>query len=139
MILLRCEACGGSELKRHGNFYECAFCGSKYILDARERVSIRELTDGEIIQKLERARQLHEARKYVEELRILIECRENDPENPSVLTTLGRCYRCVHEIDKAIMCYGSGSQNQPQRGWGVHEHGHHIHSAWGIRPGGPVL
>ena len=36
MILLRCEACGGSELKRHGNFYECAFCGSKYILDAQE-------------------------------------------------------------------------------------------------------
>ncbi len=113
MILLRCEACGGSELKRHGNFYECAFCGSKYILDAQERVSIRELTDGEIIQKLERARQLHEARKYAEELEILIECHENDPENPSVLTDLGRCYRCLHEIDKAIMCYEAALKINP--------------------------
>ena len=105
MILLRCEACGASELKRHGNVYECAFCGSKYILDSRERVAIRELTDVEIISKLERARQMHEARKYAEELEILIECHENAPENASVLTDLGRCYRCMHEIDKAIMCY----------------------------------
>lgn len=68
IILLRCEACGASELKRHGNVYECAFCGSRYILDSRERVAIRELTDGEIISKLEQARRLHEARKYAEEL-----------------------------------------------------------------------
>ena len=113
IILLRCEACGASELKRHGNVYECAFCGSRYILDSRERVAIRELTDGEIISKLEQARRLHEARKYAEELGILIECHENDPKNASVLTTLGRCYRCVHEIDRAIMCYEEALKINP--------------------------
>ena len=60
MILLRCEACGGNQLKKQGNLYECAFCGSKYILDTNETIINKSLTEDDIISKLGYANQLHQ-------------------------------------------------------------------------------
>ena len=105
MILLRCEACGGNELKKQGNVYECTFCGSKYILDTDENIINKNLTEDDIISKLVYANQLHEADKYGEELKILTECYEKDSSNYCILTKLGRCYRSLNYIDKAIVYF----------------------------------
>jgi len=113
MILLRCEACGGNELKRQSNLYECAFCGSKYILDTNENIINKNLTEDDIISKLGYANQLHETDNYGAELKILIECYEKDSYNASILTKLGRCYRNLNHIDKAIEYYNMALEINP--------------------------
>lgn len=45
MIRVKCEACGSSELKRSGNKYICAYCGSKYFIDQDDQEINAELTD----------------------------------------------------------------------------------------------
>lgn len=113
MILIKCEACGGNELKRQGNVYQCSFCGSMYIMDTNEMVANKELTDTEIIKKLEYSKQLHEVDRFVDELNVLTECYEKDSNNSSILTKLGRCYRCLNYIDKAIECYNMALEINP--------------------------
>lgn len=113
MILLKCEACGGNELKKQGNVYECTFCGSKYILDTNENIINKNLTEDDIISKLVYANQLHEADKYGEELKILTECYEKDSSNSGILTKLGRCYRSLNYIDKAIEYYNMAIEINP--------------------------
>ena len=113
MILLKCEACGGNELKKQGNVYECTFCGSKYILDTDENIINKNLTEDDIISKLVYANQLHEADKYGEELKILTECYEKDSSNSGILTKLGRCYRSLNYIDKAIEYYNMAIEINP--------------------------
>ncbi len=116
MIMLRCEACGGNELKRTGNIYQCTYCGSKYILGESENIVSKKITEAKVIAILENANQLHEADKYAEELEILIKVHEMDENNPSIMVKLGRCYRCLNLPDKAIECYKRTIELNPNEG-----------------------
>lgn len=116
MILLKCDACGGNDLKRGGNVYECSYCGSKYILDERDNLVGKELTEAKIIALLERSKQLHETDKFAEELEVLIKAFEMDENNASIMVKLGRCYRCMDLPDKAIECYKRTLELNPNEG-----------------------
>lgn len=116
MILLKCEACGGRELKKIGNMYECIYCDSKYILDENEKVVSKELTEAKVIALFEESKRLHEANKYAEELEVLIKAYEMDENNSKIMVNLGRCYRNLNMIDKAIECYKKAIELNPNEG-----------------------
>ena len=116
MTIVKCEACGSKELTKYGNTYECAYCGSKYLLDADENIVSKELTEARMIALLERSKQLHEADKYSEELDVLIEALEMDDTNSGVIVKLGRCYRCLNLPDKAMECYKRTIELNPAMG-----------------------
>lgn len=116
MIPLKCEACGGNDLKRFGNTYECTYCGSKYLIDSRENIVEKELTEAKLIAILQKTRALHEADRYTEELTLLIQALEQDANNASILVRLGRCYRCLNLPDKAIACYQRTLELNPYEG-----------------------
>ena len=116
MIMLKCEACGGNDLKRLGNMYECSYCGSKYMLDERDELVGKELTEVKIIALLEKSKQLHEADNFSEELEVLIKAFEMDGNNAQITVKLGRCYRCIGLPDKAIECYKRTLELNPNEG-----------------------
>lgn len=116
MIMLKCEACGGNEIKRNGNIYECAYCGSKYLLDLHDNIVDKELTEAKIIAILEESKKLHGAERYADELEILIKALEMDKNNAGIMVKLGRCYRCLNLLDKAIECYKRTLELNPNEG-----------------------
>lgn len=116
MILVKCEACGGNDLKRYGSTYICAYCGSKYLLDENDNIVDKELVETKVISLTEKARLLHEEKRYAEELDVLIEAVELDENNAGTMVSLGRCYRCLSYPDKAIECYKKAIQLNPNEG-----------------------
>lgn len=116
MMMLKCDACGGNELKRVGNVYECSYCGSKYILDEHDNPVGKELTEAKIIALLEKSEQLHETNKFAEELEVLIKALEMDENNAGITVKLGKCYRCINLLDKAIECYKRTLELNPNEG-----------------------
>lgn len=115
MTIFKCEACGG-ELKRYDGFYECEYCGSKYLLDATDNVVDKKLTEANIISMLQKSIKHHEKMEYAEELELLIEVVEADENNSSALVKLGRCYRCLNFFDKAIEFYNKAIKVNPLEG-----------------------
>lgn len=116
MIIIKCEACGGNELKRLGNVYECSYCGSKYVLDKSENLISRELTEAKIVTLLGKSIQLHEADRFGEELEVLTQALEMDENNTRILVNLGRCYRCLNFPDRGIECYQKTIELNPNEG-----------------------
>lgn len=116
MIMLKCEACGGNDLRRLGNMYECSYCGSKYMLDEHDELVGKELTETKIIALLEKSKRLHESDNFSEELEVLIKALEMDGNNAQITVKLGRCYRCIGLPDKAIECYKRTLELNPNGG-----------------------
>jgi len=116
MTLLKCEACGGNDMTRHGNVYECSYCGSRYTLGANDSVVGKDVIGSNLLSLLERAVELHAADKYHEELNVLIQAMEINSNNAGVLLKLGRCYRCLNSPDKAMECYHRVIELNPSMG-----------------------
>ncbi len=116
MKILKCVACGGNELKRHGNICVCSYCGSKYTLDESDNMVSEELTEAKIITLLVNSSKLHEEENYAKELEVLFKAYEMDKSNSDITVKLGRCYRALGLPDKAIEYYKRTLELNPNEG-----------------------
>ncbi len=116
MIMIKCEACGGNDLKRYGSTFMCTYCGSKYLLDENDNIVDKQLAEVQVISLVEKARVLHEEKRYAEELDILIKAVELDENNAGTMVSLGRCYRCMSYPEKALECYRKAIELNPLEG-----------------------
>ena len=116
MIRIQCEACGGSELKKRGSMYICAFCGSKYFFDSQGREEHSILTKAKVVALLEESKKLHNSDQYVSELNVLAEAINLDENNSEIMVHLGRCYRALSNSQKALECYNKAIEINPYEG-----------------------
>ncbi len=117
MMLLKCEACGGNEIKKAGeNMYVCAYCGSTYLMDEHDNIVSRHLTEEDTVKIIAESTKLHQEEKYSEELKLLIRAIEMDENNASIMINLGRCYRCMGYPDKALTFYKRSIELNPFQG-----------------------
>lgn len=116
MISIECKACGGKEFKKISNYYECAFCGSKYLLDNNSNVVNNIITDAKLVRLYQQINALHNQDRYHEELSVIIEALELDPNSATTLIKLGRCYRLLNEKQKALDAYNRAININPNDG-----------------------
>lgn len=116
MIMVKCEACGATEMKKVGNSYECLYCGTTYIADEEKEPFSTKPEVPSVFALVVEARRLHQNSKYSEELELLEKAASLDNTNPDVLVCLGRCYRCLGYVDKAIDCYYNTIKLAPSMG-----------------------
>lgn len=116
MKMIKCIACGASELKRSGNTCECAFCGSKYILDKHDNLISKEITDAALITLYGKAADLHNEGEFVKELEVLMKALKMEETNFRTLLKIGRCYRHLDQPDTAIEYYKRSIELNPNEG-----------------------
>lgn len=114
LILLKCEACGATELKemKKGHFL-CEYCGSRYITDDNNEVIDYELTEKELVDILREAAQYEIRNEYYKELQCFLKVIDKAPDNISILLKLGRSYRRNNMYDKALTCYNKVLELEP--------------------------
>lgn len=113
---LSCDACGANQLVRRRGYYECEFCGSRYLIDEDEQVTGRLITDSQLVQKYFDAAKCMRSGDHTGELRILTEALALDQDNTTTLVKLGRCYRTLGFSDKALEIYQQALEIDPECG-----------------------
>lgn len=118
MTAIKCEACGGNELKRFGNTYECAYCGSRYTVDENDVMLDKEGTDITVLALLEQAELLHKKRNYSMELQVLSSAFMLDGRNAEICSRLGRCFKYLDRMSKSVEYYKKAIDLRPLDGSG---------------------
>ena len=113
---LSCEACGANALTKRRGYYECDFCGSRYVIDEQEHITNRVMTDSKLIEKYIEAARYMNQKNYTEELKVLVQALELDENNTGTLVKLGRCYRSLGFSDKALNTYQRALEIDPEYG-----------------------
>lgn len=111
-----CDGCGGKSFTKKGNQYECEYCGSTYTLENDENIVKKTLTDAKVIEYYFEATKYMQKNNYFEELKSLSKALAIDSSNALTLVKLGRCYRNLGMIDKAISTYEKALEFDPQMG-----------------------
>lgn len=115
MKLVKCECCGSNQLQKHGgNAMVCSFCGSIYQMDENEKITSQELADAKIISLYLDAEKCRQAKRYGDEIQVLIKALELDEERAVSWVKLGRAYRVCNFHDKALECYRRAEIIEPQ-------------------------
>lgn len=116
MQILKCQACGSSDLVAEQGALVCAFCGRKYTREDSEQIlsgpEAEALAFSYIAKADEHRRQGHTSM----EIQSLLNALQTNGNMPDIWVRLGRAYRGLGAHEKALSCYDKALSLNPANG-----------------------
>lgn len=116
MQILKCQACGSSDLVAEEGVLVCSFCGRKYAREDEERVLSGPEAEALALSYIAKADEYRRQKKTPLEIQALLSALQMDGKMPAVWVRLGRTYRELGAYEKALSCYEKALALNPSNG-----------------------
>lgn len=116
MQIIKCQACGSSDLVAEQGVLVCAFCGRKYTRGENENVLIGPEAEALAFSFIAKADEYRAQGQTSMEIQSLLNALKTDGNMPSIWVRLGRAYRGLGAHQKALACYEKALSLNPSNG-----------------------
>lgn len=116
MQILKCQACGSSDLVAEQGALVCSFCGRKYAREEDEQILSGPEAEAMAFSFIAKADEYRKQGQTSMEIQSLLSALKTDGDMPGIWVRLGRAYRGLGAYGKALACYEKALSQNPSNG-----------------------
>lgn len=116
MQILKCQACGSSDLVAEQGALVCSFCGRKYTREESERILSGPEAEALAFSYIAKSGEYRQQGQTSLEIQALLSALQVNGNMPDIWVRLGRAYRSLGAHEKALSCYEKALSLNPSDG-----------------------